>query len=556
MIFVKKADVIDERKVIPMKKAFFGASLLLLIGLMIVFFYRDYGLSNSNRIEDLENFDKLYQNAIKVDEQLKIQLEYENVVLPYDAKDNTFFLPLDLEQPELILKLLTEKNNGKLYSRENPDKWQIKQFMEDNTTIPLLIQKDNQWYQANLCFTGLSILSFDATQDFIGDSNVFDLAVYEPGKAALEYKQLKTMSRVRGNTSKSYEKLSLRLNLVQKKDNEYKKHQQTLLGMRSDDDWILNALYADRSRIRDKLSIDLWNVVAAKQNPYHTEFGFEADYVEVFINHAYQGIYLLMSPVDAKQLNMDPVSEQKEASAPVIERIYKKRFTTQWNPADFQGTLVDPKMPDYRGGFFLKGDDIQGSEEEFKPLLELSSCITSDSKTFKNQIANIVDTENTLDYWLFIQAIAGFDNYGKNYYYIVKNKNNSPFGYFIPWDMNLSFGDVYAENEFYSKTTDEFVNEFIPWEPANRMISEDVMESRERVSSKWKLWRETAFSDEELTQRVQSLQNLLEHSGALKREGSRWPSAELEETDDFIQSFAKKRCAFLDQALLEEQRYE
>ena len=50
--------------------------------------------------------------------------------------------------------------------------------------------------------------------------------------------------------------------------------------------------------------------------------------------------------------------------------------------------------------------------------------------------------QNLIDNWLFYQAIAGFDNENKNMYYVARNRGGSYYGYFIPWDMNLSFGAV------------------------------------------------------------------------------------------------------------------
>lgn len=56
---------------------------------------------------------------------------------------------------------------------------------------------------------------------------------------------------VRGNVSQNYPKKNYRISL---KDGEDNKINKELLGMRSDDDWILNALYSDKTRLRDYVS--------------------------------------------------------------------------------------------------------------------------------------------------------------------------------------------------------------------------------------------------------------------------------------------------------------
>ena len=62
--------------------------------------------------------------------------------------------------------------------------------------------------------------------------------------------------RERGRTSLSFLKKSYKVEL----NNSY-----SLLGMGKDDDWILDALYTDSSKVRNKLSYDLWNLINDNQ---------------------------------------------------------------------------------------------------------------------------------------------------------------------------------------------------------------------------------------------------------------------------------------------------
>lgn len=58
-----------------------------------------------------------------------------------------------------------------------------------------------------------------------------------------------------------------------KEDGTFEKCNKNLLGLRDDDDWILNALYADNTQIRDQLCVDLWNEVGAKDQLYGYNYG-------------------------------------------------------------------------------------------------------------------------------------------------------------------------------------------------------------------------------------------------------------------------------------------
>ena len=59
----------------------------------------------------------------------------------------------------------------------------------------------------------------------------------------------------RGNTSRRFPKKSYRVKIV---DEEGQKQDLSIAGLRSDDDWILNPLYTDTSKIREALAYDLW----------------------------------------------------------------------------------------------------------------------------------------------------------------------------------------------------------------------------------------------------------------------------------------------------------
>ena len=72
--------------------------------------------------------------------------------------------------------------------------------------------------------------------------------------------------------------------------------------MRSDEDWLLYSLSTDPSRAKEMTCITLWNELAAQ-----TEWDYptcEMEYVEVYINGSYAGLYGLASPVDKKSLNL------------------------------------------------------------------------------------------------------------------------------------------------------------------------------------------------------------------------------------------------------------
>lgn len=531
-----------------MKKRLLIVSILLLIIASVVALAREGGSSVTVAGEDRYNSIKA-QTASVEDEFV---LSYNGEALPYDASSKTFYLPVDMDNAEWevgsFAGLFRGEDEAELIFMENYRTTDKQEAIAKGKNFSFLAITAKGYGEYNLVFTGLPIITFTGTEYLAEDGTpMFLLKVYDTHHGSEWVTESYTQSRLRGNTSLNYEKKSLRLYLKELQDNGvFVKNNKNLLGIRDDDDWILNSLYADNTRVRDQLCIDLWNEVGAHSNPYGQNFGTQATYVEVLINNGYQGLYSLMVPVDYKQLGMDAVSEQMAAQKPLIERIYEKKYTAAWLSDDFVGALPDPAMPDYRGGFFLKGDTVLQNEEEWDSLYQVATLMEADDVTFAKGISQTVNQQNAIENWLFYQAIAGFDNENKNVYYVARNNNGSYYGYFIPWDMNLSFGAVYADNAYYCEESEEVLAQIVQWQPGQRMVDLDAEGSAQLAVSTWERWRSGAFSDEALQGRIQSLEHKVKDSGAFLRECARWPGGNQDEDFSFLYDFAVERMKAVD----------
>ncbi len=495
-----------------------------------------------------EKAQKIENELAEQSDAMKFDLKFAGEALAYDSAGKTYFLPLSMENEQWEAGSFEADNGVEIYFLQDFTEENKLHLMKENRALPFLAVSDSGYGRFFLKLTGLPVLSFAGTEQMTESGEIlFEMSLYDTEHEGDWVKRSLTTSTLRGNTSLNYEKKSLRLKLKkQAEDGTYEKENKNLLGIRSDDDWILNSLYADNSRIRDKLAMDLWQEVGAFNNPYGQNFGVNGEYVEVFINEGYAGIYLLTHPVDRKQLGMDSVSSQIAAGKDIVESIYKKKYTASWQAADFAGELPDPNMPDYRGGFYLKGDTILQNEQEWEPLRELATCIESEDAVFKAQIGRLADVSNILDNWLFFQAIAGFDNENKNVYYVTRQKDMGSYGYFIPWDMNISFGAVYAENQYYCEETMSETDTVVAFQPGMRLVELDAADSREIVKEKWMTWRTDVFSTESIMNKMDALASLLAESGAMEREMQRWPEGNADPDIRFMKEFTQKRLEFMD----------
>lgn len=542
-----------------MRKKLLFISVFLLVVTAVVLFSQDRG--PSVLVAGEEKIESIKAKTKPLEEEFV--LFFEGEALPYNEAEHTFYLPVDMTDS----RWETGKFSGSFFKEDEKEQKAgegreadllfAESYKENSKQTAVASGKQFSFLaltkagygEYKLVFTGLPMITFTGTEYTADDgSQMYCLRVYDTSHENNWVTECHAQARLRGNTSLSYEKKSLRLYLKElKKDGTFEKSNENLLGLRDDDDWILNALYADNTRIRDQLCIELWNEVGAANNPYGQNFGTQSAMVEVVIGNGYQGIYDLMVPIDRKQLGMDAVSDQLSRGEAIVERLYKKKYTAPWNAGDFTGELPDPNQPDYRGGFYLKGDTVLQNEEEWKPLYDLATLLEAPDEDFAAGITEMANRQNLIDNWLFYQAIAGFDNENKNMYYVARNRGGSYYGYFIPWDMNLSFGAVYAENVYYCAESPEVLTEMISWQPAQRMLELDAEGSRALAADTWMNWRTGAFSDEALWNRIASLEQRVKNSGAFARENARWPNGNQNEDFSFLYDFALARMKVVDE---------
>lgn len=90
---------------------------------------------------------------------------------------------------------------------------------------------------------------------------------------------------------------------VQGKSKDY-----SFLGLRKDNNWILDAGQVDLFRLRNRIATELWNDFATK--PYYSDkepkalSGVNGKVTEVILNNEYRGIYSLTESMDRKELRL------------------------------------------------------------------------------------------------------------------------------------------------------------------------------------------------------------------------------------------------------------
>lgn len=483
--------------------------------------------NGKNRVERFE-FGTLYCNGIP---------------LPTDYIEKTFYVPLDITTGEWeTLEFTCPDPELQILFSDDFTKYEKQQVIAEGRDIEFLVYNDTEFSTYHMIFTGLPIISLSTSDGIVNQKEIAGNAVfYDTNFSAQGILASDYHGHVRGNTSTIYPKKGYKLNLTkQKTDGSVENNKLSPFGMRRDDDWILYALYNDESKIRVKLSTDLWNEFGAGELLPNATLNSSLNYVEVVADNAYYGLYALMEPIDAKQLNL---SEE--------DYLYKREHPYELTAEEFQ-SAKNPK--EHVLGFEIKEGPL--NENAWLPLADLAEILTAEDEEFTEKIGKVIDEDNAMRLWLYLQVITGFDNREKNVFYTAKKEGENYRFYFAPWDLDLTWGNIAANVEpYYTIFAAERAYTSYIWQPGDRLVRLDVHGAKQKMQQLYGQLRQGILSDEALEERILELNHIVRDSGAYARDQEKWPEGVYAEDCGTILNYAKERLHYLDSALYDLENY-
>lgn len=279
-------------------------SVLMLFGCLIVFQnLNDTSFASLNEVS-AKRAEKIQKNLRKTYQTDFSCLLCNDIRVPFDDDSNTFYVPLDKESGEWETLLFSSgQPEYSILFTEDIMQLDKQEAIAGGRKISLVVYNENTWAQYFVVFTGLPIIDLATAEGFYSENITGNAVFYNTdftkhGVISSEYN-----AHIRGNTSRMYPKKGYKLNLTKHTaSGTVVNNKKSLFGMRKDDDWILYAMYNDETKLRDKLSIDVWNSFGAKAVDKKSTYGTNLTYVEIVADNRYCGMYGLMEPVDAKQL--------------------------------------------------------------------------------------------------------------------------------------------------------------------------------------------------------------------------------------------------------------
>lgn len=451
--------------------------------------------------------------------------------------------------------------------------------LKANEPVRVLLYNDTAYCFVDVVFTSLPVLSMntqtlpatlsyfdkDEEQDVVYDKegepipyDPYGEAVDDPAKPIGDYDTFmevtlldaeadshgydngftsKARAHIRGRSSRNYPKNSYKLELLKEEEGVLSERNETLLGMRSDGDWNLNGMYAEPSKVRDKVAADLWLAITEDRQTTGIRNGYRCEYIEVIINGRYHGLYLLTERIDRKQLDLQE-----------NDRMYfSEGDLGKWH-TDF----LHPKDPtdDEISGYSLKWPkEFKEPYTEWQPFGELCKLLDSTgSKEFRETVPEMIDLDSLLDYEIFVQTICGTDNLIQNTFYVARQQEDGSYRFsFLPWDLDQSFGVNWRGDEPYLvyENYEALTYRDLPFWVSGTIGQRNIDGYMDRLKARYDELRDTILSDKDIIKRVNNAQTTLTESGAWARNQQRWPDGAYAAVSR-IRAFVVDRMAFLD----------
>ena len=393
--------------------------------------------------------------------------------------------------------------------------------VEGNKLYSIHARKGNKEINTKITFTFLPLLVLQGSFGY--DYAQGSMSLYSPDATEPTISLIK--AKWRGGTTNTADKHK-RNYKIKPLNFKGKGQDISLLGMREDNNWILDAGQIDLFRLRNRIATEIWNDFATK--PYYAskepkaKSGVTGKVVEVILNNEYRGIYSLTEAMDRKELKLKKYDDKNQEFHGQLWKVSSWDKATFWDiDKDYDNTqetwhAFETKYPDI--------EDVNPTD--YSPLYEaIDFVVNSNDEAFKKEAGDYFDIPVLIDYQLFLETLKPVDNNGKNMYWGIYDVAKSKKLTLAIWDLDASVGQDWhcstpLHPDYVLPNTDLGVKDV--FNLYHRLSSLNVDNYNEKVASRYQELRKTYFSEENLISRYQGYYDMLVKSGAASREECQW----------------------------------
>lgn len=513
--------------------------------------------------------------------------------LVYDGKGNAYFatLPEGMRNggdytAKVTYKLKTTNAEGytlKVNGQEpDADGYVTFDNVDCETLYPIELTNasENVDLSAKIRFTFLPIVELNCSSVNSKAYTTGSLRVTDP--AYLGYDSLMIAAfKYRGASSSNYLKRSYAIKLRDENGNSV---DRKLLGYRSDNNWILDAMYIDLACMRNRVATDLWNAFECK--PYYADrekkvrTGTRGKFVEVILNGQWWGLYCMTEKMDRKQLKLKkfvPAAQSTTGENEVHGVLYK---SNQWSYEVFMGhesnddndnkQVIYPhkKVSDYKNilgqetwcEYEFKYPDYEDEAVEWRPLHDAANMVATSFILNIDSVKSRFDYPMLRDYYLFIDLLLATDNHGKNLFWYAYD-TQGPEGdklSLAPWDLDGTFGQdwdgVITNTKDVTLDFDTYIKNYEHGQFAIFDLIKSRSEWQQDLKDRYAELRiKGVISGDSIANRFANYASLFEASLADQREQNMWSKAyhsrhkDIQGGATYAESWIRRRVNWLDQ---------
>lgn len=520
-------------------------------------------------------------------------LRINNKQLVYDGKGNAYFatLPEGMRNggdytAKVTYKLKTTNAEGytlKVNGQEpDADGYVTFDNVDCETLYPIELTNasENVDLSAKIRFTFLPIVELNCSSVNSKAYTTGSLRVTDP--ASLGYDSLMIAAfKYRGASSSNYPKRSYAIKLRDENGNSV---DRKLLGYRSDNNWILDAMYIDLACMRNRVATDLWNAFECK--PYYADrekkvrTGTRGKFVEVILNGQWWGLYCMTEKMDRKQLKLKkfvPAAQSTTGENEVHGVLYK---SNQWTYEVFMGhesnddndnkQVIYPhkKVSDYKNilgqetwcEYEFKYPDYEDEAVEWRPLHDAANMVATSFILNIDSVKSRFDYPMLRDYYLFIDLLLATDNHGKNLFWYAYD-TQGPEGdklSLAPWDLDGTFGQdwdgVITNTKDVTLDFDTYIKNYEHGQFAIFDLIKSRSEWQQDLKDRYAELRiKGVISGDSIANRFANYASLFEASLADQREQDMWSKTyhsrhkDIQGGATYAESWIRRRVNWLDQ---------
>lgn len=376
----------------------------------------------------------------------------------------------------------------------------------------------------------------DGARNYVTDQNNALYLNYD-GKIGIE---------LRGSTSRQITKKPY--GLTTRQDDNITNRNERLLGMPSENDWVLNGLAFDTALIRDFLTYDI-----ARNTGNYAPRGV---YCEVIVNNDYKGLYVLMEKIkiDEHRVHITKMTPQDNTN-PVLSGGYIVKSDKAGKTDSVAWTM--PTAPGKPALFLHENpgqDEITNAQSTaiYDVFMQLAATAAAGNSSITNGYPAVIDIPSFIDFMLVNELASNVDAYQFSTFFHKERNGKLRAG--PVWDFNFAYGNDMFEWNLDRSLTDLW--QFDDGENTGPRFWKQLFTNPQFQCLMARRWKELRSAGRPFDYNVISarMDELASHiSEAAAREQARWDKGAHMPHISQMKTWLRERLAWLDARLADDE---